>query len=457
VTGRLAIVLHSHMPYVEGFGSWPFGEEWLWEAMAASYLPLVDLVDAGAPVTLGITPVLADQLSAACVPERFRAFLTDVRRETHRRDAVSLREAGEPELAAAIELAAGDYEWALTRFDELGGDLLGALAPHVAWTSAATHGLLPLCATDAGVRLQLAGGIAAHRARFGRWDGGFWLPECAYAPWLDPLLVEAGVRATCVELTGVFGLGAPEHLRPVRPSGGPVLVPIDRATIDLAWGEGGYPADGAYRDHHRHTTYKHRAWANDGGPYDHARALGRAADHAADFVRRVRERLRPAGGLVVAAMDTEFLGHWWYEGVAWLEAVVVQARVQGLELVRLDEALADCEAVPCDSEEFGVSSWGAGGDLSTWSGPAVAEMAFATRAAELRVLAAEPDDLAARELLAVQASDWAFLKTRAWAGDYPDVRVAGHLEALGRALDGQGDETIRNLAVHATAAPLREP
>ena len=30
--GRPAIVLHTHMPYVEGFGAWPFGEEWLWEA-----------------------------------------------------------------------------------------------------------------------------------------------------------------------------------------------------------------------------------------------------------------------------------------------------------------------------------------------------------------------------------------------------------------------------------------
>jgi 1,4-alpha-glucan branching enzyme len=25
--GDLCIVLHSHMPYVEGFGTWPFGEE----------------------------------------------------------------------------------------------------------------------------------------------------------------------------------------------------------------------------------------------------------------------------------------------------------------------------------------------------------------------------------------------------------------------------------------------
>ena len=38
--GALAIVLHTHMPYVEGYGTWPFGEEWLWEAMAGCYLPL---------------------------------------------------------------------------------------------------------------------------------------------------------------------------------------------------------------------------------------------------------------------------------------------------------------------------------------------------------------------------------------------------------------------------------
>ena len=46
--GRPAFVLHSHMPYVEGFGTWPFGEEWLWEAIATSYLPLLDVLRAPA-------------------------------------------------------------------------------------------------------------------------------------------------------------------------------------------------------------------------------------------------------------------------------------------------------------------------------------------------------------------------------------------------------------------------
>ena len=89
--GALAIVLHSHMPYVEGFGTWPFGEEWLWEAVACVYLPLLDLLD-GAPVTLGLTPVLCDQLEAmrGDAGERYVRFLREVRAPIHAEDSAGL-------------------------------------------------------------------------------------------------------------------------------------------------------------------------------------------------------------------------------------------------------------------------------------------------------------------------------------------------------------------------------
>jgi 1,4-alpha-glucan branching enzyme len=458
--GELAIVLHTHMPYVEGFGSWPFGEEWLWEAIAGCYLPLLEILDRGAPLTVSLTPVLCDQLAAPGLADRFRSFVVEIRRETHRIDAAAMRADGEPVLAAELERAAGDYERALDRFDAIDGDLLGRLAAHASWTSSATHAVLPMCATDAGARLQVVAGIAAHRARFGAWGGGFWLPECAYAPWLDPLLDAAGVRASCVDLTDHFGFGSTDHLRPLRSSSGPLLVPIDRATIELVWHEDGYPSDGGYRDHHHLTACHHRPWANDGGPYDHDRALGLARTHAADFVARTLDRVR-SGGLAVCAMDTEFLGHWWYEGIAWLEAVIDEAGRQGLRLVSLDDALARHEPADLSPDALGTSSWGAGRDLSTWDCPAVAEMAFAARDAELRTLARgrEAGGLAVRELLALQASDWAFLMTRAMAGDYPLERVAGHAENLWRALAGVDVDpaVVRNLAVHADIAPLVEP
>ena len=152
----------------------------------------------------------------------------------------------------------------------------------------------------------------------------------------------------CVELTSAFGEGSWEHLQPLAGERGLVLVPIDRSTISLVWSDRGYPAGGAYRDYHRLTTFHHNPWNNAGDAYDHDAALQRARADAADFVTRVRARLRdgaerapgplPGGGLVVCALDTELLGHWWYEGVAWLAAVVEEAARQGLALVRLDEA-----------------------------------------------------------------------------------------------------------------------
>jgi 1,4-alpha-glucan branching enzyme len=471
----LAIVLHTHMPYVEGFGTWPFGEEWLWEAIAGCYLPLLELLDRGAPLTLSLTPVLCDQLEAPDLAERFAAFVGDVRRETHERDAGGLRAGGHETLARELERSWGDYQLALARLGERGRDLLGSLAPYAQWTSSATHAVLPLLATDGGLRAQVQGGVDAHRARFAPepWRGGFWLPECGYASWLQGALSDAGVNAVCVELTDRFGLGAREHLRPLQSESGVLLVPIDRATISLVWSDHGYPADGAYRDYHHHTVHHHNPWSNDGAAYDHVRALARAREHAADFVARTLARLRAgdAGGLAVFAVDTELFGHWWYEGLAWLEAVVEECAREGLQLVRLDDALEVHEPVPCsdqrlersgglaDPERWRASSWGQNGDLSTWSAPAVAEMAFGARACELEVLAAgaRVGSAALRELLALQASDWAFLVSRDLAAPYGWERFEGHRRALARALAAGGEAEpagLRNLAVNIRDASL---
>ena len=448
--GELALVLHTHMPYVEGFGTWPFGEEWLWEAIATSYLPLLDVLAApgGESVTLSVTPVLADQLEQPEAMERCLRFLEEIRPESHRLDVAELVAAGQSELAAELERSAAEYAAAARRLREVtaAGGLLAALAPHASWTSSATHAILPLVASDAGALLQVQTGVAAHRRRFGAWEGGFWLPECAHAPWLDALLEDAGVRATCVELTGRFGLGDPRHLQPLAAGDGPVLWPVDRATMALVWSTEGYPSRAAYRDSHRHTTHRHHAWRNDGAPYHHGAALAQARADAAEFVGRVRERVA-GGGACVCALDTELLGHWWYEGIHWLGAVLAQAAEQGLALTRLNDALQRHPPVPAP-EDMGVTSWGEGGDLRTWSGPQVADLAWRARAAELRLQATpgRPDDRALRELLALQSSDWAFLHTRDSAGDYPRRRADAHHAAFERALAGGGEPRLRGLA-----------
>ena len=161
----------------------------------------------------------------------------------------------------------------------------------------------------------------------------------------------------------------------------------------------------------------------------------------------------------MCALDTELLGHWWYEGIAWLRAVVEECARQGLELVRLDDALERSSRLACDATAtlgLAASTWGTGGDLSTWSGPAVAEMAFAharARAATWSAPGARAAARRVRELLALQASDWPFMVSREIAAPYARERFDGHRRRLARALEPRAptpsSTALRNLAADA--------
>jgi 1,4-alpha-glucan branching enzyme len=142
---------------------------------------------------------------------------------------------------------------------------------------------------------------------------------------------------------------------------------------------------------------------------------------------------------------------------------VAQAREQGLALTTLDDALQRHEPAP--PRDLPVTSWGTPRDLSTWSAPPVADMAWDARDAELRTVAAAraggagAGARAVRELLALQSSDWAFLVSRDLAAPYGRERAALHRHALDAALAAPGahDPALRNLAPQASQAALLEP
>jgi 1,4-alpha-glucan branching enzyme len=464
--GDLAIVLHSHMPYVEGFGTYPFGEEWLFDAFARSHLPVLDVAER---LTMTVTPVLADQLEADGVGGRMGKFLRRHRIDAADRDVADAGAA----VREAARAEADHYTAALRRLRQLGGAPLRAFQEAsergriAVMASAATHAVLPKLATRAGARLQIDAGLRSHERRFGE-TAGFWLPECAYAPGLEGLLAERGLRYTCLDQSSHDrGTAA---LTPVRLPGGPVAFTIDWPTVRLVWSEQGYPADGAYLEYHRLSPNGTRLWAISGAPYDPAAAAKRAAEHAASFLAAVRDRLERHGaesgrrGLCVFAIDTELLGHWWAEGPVWLREVLKGAELDGVRLLTLPQAL---EIHVPEDRTVSESSWGEGKTLETWDSPSVADLAWAARRSELRLLRAlglgtvsgTAAERAARELLAVQSSDWAFMDHRGQAGDYPYARATAHARALLEAIDSAEvvDARVRNLAPDMSLAPLLEP
>jgi 1,4-alpha-glucan branching enzyme len=464
--GDLALVLHSHMPYVEGFGTYPFGEEWLFDAVARSHLPVLEHAR---DLTLTVSPVLADQLEAPGVAERLEEFVRRYRLGAAERDM----ERAPDELRPAAEAEAARYRRSLDRLALLGGDVLGAFREaasdrNVALIpTAATHAVLPLVATTAGRRLQIDAGLRSHRRRFGP-APGFWLPECAYRPGIEPLLAERDLRFFCADLSRYEE--PMDALAPVRASAGLVAFGIDWEAVELVWSERGYPADPAYAEFHRLSMEGTRLWAVSGGAYDPQAAAARAAEQAEEFAGWAAARLerfrtdRGRPGLLTFAIDTELLGHWWSEGPLWLAALLRRAPAAGIRLVTLPEAL---ERHQPEERTLRQSTWGEGKDLRTWDSPAVGDMTWAARRLELRLMRAvgggelspPAAERAARELLALQASDWAFLDRRGQAGDYPFQRSTTHAQALLEAINSRGrvDPSMRNLAPDLILAALREP
>ncbi len=463
--GDLAIVLHSHMPYVDGFGTYPFGEEWLFDAVIRSYLPVLEVAE---KLTMTITPVLADQLESPGVAERLRRFLIEWRVGAAERDAPEVpaecRDACEGELARyrhALELLDGHGGDPLRAFQAAARDGRIALA-----ASSATHAVLPLLATREGLRLQLDAGIRSHRRRFG-WEGGFWLPECAYVPSLEWRLAEEGVRWFCVDQSA--HRESLDALEPVATEAGPVALPIDWEAIQWLWSLDGYPSDPAHAQFAGKSLRGVRIWKVGGGGYDPAAAEEVARRQAREFLASAADRLRGFAdsrgrrGLLVFAIDTELLGHWWSEGATWLREVLAGAAAAGVRLLTVPEALA--EHPPVD-RRLAASTWGEGKDLSTWDSPAVSDLAWGVRRLELRLLRALSAGLrgsaairAARELLATQASDWAFLDKRGQAGDYAFRRAIFHSEAVLEAIDSPAiaDPRLSALAPDLSLSPLLQP
>ncbi|MEW6105602.1 MAG: hypothetical protein AB1563_04460, partial [Bacillota bacterium] len=193
-TGSFVFVLHSHLPYCRKAGVWPFGEEWVFEAMAETYIPLLDiisdLVEGGVPakLTIGLTPVLLDQLQDPYMLFRFDEYV-ETKIAAAEGDIARFEAESEGRLRDLAKFYRDRYEKVWTSFHErYGRDIVAAFRclqdeGHIELVAgAATHAYLPLLARESSVYAQVKIGCDTYERCFGRRPVGIWLPECGYRP-----------------------------------------------------------------------------------------------------------------------------------------------------------------------------------------------------------------------------------------------------------------------------------
>ncbi|MGI4981564.1 MAG: 1,4-alpha-glucan branching protein domain-containing protein [Janthinobacterium lividum] len=506
-------MLHAHQPYVVHHGTWPHGLEWLLEAAAETYLPLLDLAQRlladgiRLQANVSLSPVLLEQLAH---PD-FRAELPRYLQRkiaAAQEDGAFFSQAGELHLLSLAQ----HWERVFTRAADilacLDGDLVAGFRRaqesgtlHLL-TSAATHGYAPLLGTDESLRGQFQTAVETHRRHLGQAPLGAWLPECGYrpaGPWRFPVppesgaaapeqrvgveqvLAEAGLRFTFADSHMIGDADSPDGVpgpnrtlyRPHTIAGSDVAVFArdPRSAFQVWSAQFGYPGDFAYLDFYKKRwPGGHRYWrVTDAGtgmpdkqPYDHAVAAERSVTHAHHFVTLLTETLRTNAGtddappILCAPFDLELFGHWWHEGMLFLEHVsrILAADGGSVQPIGCRDYLQLHGTA--GSLHLPEGSWGAGGDSSVWLNGETAPLLGRMYAAELAVQqasqhAAWTDGAAGeriarqmcRELLLLEASDWPTLITTGAARDYAERRFEEHAVSFAT-LVGLWQRQLRN-------------
>lgn len=483
--GRVAIILHAHLPFVR-HPEYPdaLEEGWLYEAMAECYIPLLARLERLAEeeipyqISFTLTPTLAAMLRDPLLQDRFSRHL-ELMQELGQRELERTR--NDPRLHGLARFHADHWSQVARLYhDRYHRDIVGALgrlqdAGRVEiLASAATHGYLPLMdVVPQAVDAQIAVGVQAYRELFGRNPRGFWLPECGFHPGHDQILRRHGVEYTIVDAHGLlFGQPRPPHAvyQPVVTGAGLAVFGRDWESSKQVWSATeGYPGDPLYRDFYRdigwdldweyikpylragirgNTGFKyHRITGKTPHKelYDPHAARERTRVHAGNFVfNRAKQVEYLAGGMseppvVLAPYDAELFGHWWFEGPDFLaDALRFMATNPSARTTtpgrHLDE-VGDLVLV-----EPTMSSWGYKGYNEVWlEGSNDWIYRHLHKAAERMVELAErfPGaqglqrralNQAARELLLAQASDWAFIMKTGTMVDYARRRTVEHLE-----------------------------
>ncbi|NIP44290.1 MAG: DUF1957 domain-containing protein [candidate division Zixibacteria bacterium] len=203
--GAFSFVLHSHLPYVLSHGRWPHGTDWLNEACAETYIPILDMLnetvaEGQSPnLTISLSPVLCEQLGHKTFPGEFCTYL-DNKIQAAGTDKEVFDRHGDTEMAELAQMWINFYSRTKDNFiNKYKQDLPRAFKElqdngHIEiMTCAATHGYFPLLSQDTTIQAQVKQAIQSYENFFDRKPRGIWLPECAYRPryeWKPPVQVE---------------------------------------------------------------------------------------------------------------------------------------------------------------------------------------------------------------------------------------------------------------------------
>lgn len=479
--GSVNLVLQSHLPFVRHPEYASFLEEnWFFEAMDESYLPLLRVFDSlardGVPfrLTLSLSPTLLSMMGDELLQNRYVEHLKKMIALAEKELARTAGdEAFHPLAQMYYDLYTRNYSDFVNRCN---CDVISRFAKYEKSghlelaTTCATYAYLPLYESQpAVVKAQIEVAVKTFQDCFGRSPRGFWLPDLGYFPGLETYLKAAGLSYFFISAHGLL-LGPDKAACGVfSPYKTPNGVHFFARDVDSGMSVPGYASDPDYREFYRDVGFdlpfdyvrdympdkKNRVFTGikyyaitgfeEKKVYNIEAAAARVKVHAADFIRDRSLRFKQLSGqmdkdpVIVVPFDTELFGHGWFEGIQWIEEVFRQSQ-HSADFTWGTPSAYIAAHPETDTVSPVFSGWGNKGFSEVWFHEkndwvfrpvfqAVEMMKdFVTRFPDESGLKQKVLNQAMREILLMQASDWPFILYNATDVTYAENRLKGHIE-----------------------------
>ncbi|MFW6034773.1 MAG: glycoside hydrolase family 57 protein [Halothermotrichaceae bacterium] len=501
--GYLAFVLHAHLPFVKHENEGELAEDWLYEAITETYVPLIIIMshltakNVDFHFTINISPTLVSMLNDELLQKRYQNHLEKLIELSEKELLRTKRQPKYHRLAQMYNYLYKEAYYyyhekynnnilqAYKKFQEIGNiDII---------TSAATHGYLPLILTDEAVNAQIKTGINTYSKIFNKKPAGIWLPECAFKPDIEPILAENDIKYFISSSHGILhAVPRPRYglYAPVYTPNGVAAFGRDIESSKQVWSaDEGYPGDYNYREFYRDIGYdldydyiedylpsgirknigfkyyKITGNSNWKEPYCPVTAREKAAEHAANFLFNRQQQVKYLSQIIdrtpviVSPYDAELFGHWWFEGPQWLEFLFEKIHFdqEDIETITLSEYLKrhpkNQVAMPSES------SWGYKGYHEVWLNGSndwiyrhlhQAELKMIEYANSYKQLSDKTNTVyrclnqMCRELLLAQSSDWAFIIKADTMVDYAILRTKRHLNNFFKLAEEVGNNSVND-------------
>lgn len=480
--GYVQWVLHAHLPYVcHDDQPYCLEHDWYFEALSETYFPLLVCLQRQARLgrqhllTLSLSPSLLRMMENRFLWQQYGEYLDEHLQLAQAWLASVASESSEAVLAqhyvqhyTQIQVLYRNYpdpELWFKAWSELADRAVITLI-----TTAYTHAYLPLWNDLGGlVDEQVRLGKQTFERCLNRPVRGFWLPECGYYPGFESVLKKHGFDYTFLETHGVLQ-AEPQPSQgvfsPLVSPNGLVVYGRDATSTKWIWSASeGYPGACYYRDfycdwayeaeHPLLDSYRHKRGAQtmtglktrQVGYRDQAKAvynpsLGKALAvcHAELFAQNVIKRVKQVQvlgvdePLLTLCFDAELFGHWWWEGLCFLEAAFDQLAKREDDVALWDPNQPCLHNWPVGQPA--LSSWGQGGYHRMWLHPdndwiyREVHKLYSQR----EMLGESSQQLKQFDTLmhGLVASDWMFMLATRQSSVYAKQRVEQHLADIKR-------------------------